>query len=188
MKKYIKATQARINRLNWKIKYFLIFSAGIFVAFSALTVLAFSDWYFNHRTSQPTASRIETQPSQNQYENVNTIPVTQPESVQTKPTQTNQAQKTKDTISEADQLRIEELKRQEAQLKEYNKQMEEGFDNLENTISSYKVAPPPEPKPLTVPKVDTKIETPKLPQPHTKQVCWDDSVFGKQCKTTVEFY
>jgi cytoskeletal protein RodZ len=187
MKKYIKALRTRINRLGKKTKYFLVFSLGIFVAFSILVALAFSDWFFNHRTSQTEATRIETPIVQSQYEKINAVPVTQ-EATQARPRQTTQPTKSTDTTSAEDQAKIDELKAQQKQVDAYNKQMEQGFDDLKNTLENQKITAP-EIKPITVPDVDIKkIETPELPQPHTKQVCWDDSVFGKQCKTTVEFY
>lgn len=187
MKKSIKALRTSIKRLGKKTKYFLVFSSGIFVAFSILAVLAFSDWFFNHRTPQAEATRIETPVVQSQYEKIDAAQDTQ-EVTQVKPRQTTQPTKPSNIVSTEDQAEIDELKAQQKQVEAYNKQMEQGFNDLKNTLDNQKIAPP-DIKPITVPSVDTsKIETPKLPQPHTKQVCWDDSVFGKQCKTTVEFY
>lgn len=49
------------------------------------------------------------------------------------------------------------------------------------------ITPPPAIKPLTVPKAPEPIKI-NLPKPHYTTTCFDDSLYGKTCKTTMSIY
>lgn len=196
MKINITALKNKINGWKKTTKYLVAVSLFVFMSFGVLSVLAFSDWYFNHRTLQSTATQLDTQ--ENKYDtlgktNIKQEAITQniQETISVKQPASN---KSEEAISASNQDKLDktnaEIKKLEAfkkQADEYNAQTKESLANLKKTISNQPITPPIV-KPIVVPKIDTTIKTPTPPKTHYTTTCWDDTLLGKQCKTTMSVY